>query len=150
MVHLYSSSVVCLQFAYIVRPHTWRMPQKTVNCFIFVCFRRCKNSTPVLTLAYKSTAAVASALQKDQTATALLTRCKVHAAAFVSVVSAVCLVRFLTLVSNYPKSQRSSAARLRFCCLRARGYCSRRSFPLCPRRPLYLPAKLIPFYHTTK
>ena len=54
-------------------------------------------------LAYKSTAAVASALQKDQTATALLTRCKIHAAAFVSVVSAGCLVHFLTFVSNLSK-----------------------------------------------
>ena len=57
----------------------------------------------MLPLAYKSTAAVASALQKGQTATALLTRCKVYAAAFVSVVSAVCLVRFLTFVSNLSK-----------------------------------------------
>ena len=58
----------------------------------------------MLPLAYKSTAAVASALQKDKTATALLTGCKVHAAAFVSVVSAGCLVHFLTLVSNLSKN----------------------------------------------
>ena len=64
--------------------------------------------------AYKSTAAVASALQKVQTATALLTRCKAHSAAFVSVVSAGCLVHFLTLVSNYTVSQRASTARASF------------------------------------
>lgn len=40
--------------------------------------------------------------------------CKVHAAAFVSVVSAVCLVRFLTLVNNLPISQRASTARISF------------------------------------
>ena len=71
-----------------------------MNRFLFVRFRRCKNSSPAFPLAYKSTAAVASALQKDQTATASLTGLKVYAAAFVSVVSAGCLVRFLTFVSN--------------------------------------------------
>ena len=68
----------------------------------------------MLPLAYKSTAAVASALQKEQTATALLTGFKAHSAAFVSVVSAGCLVHFLTLVSNYPKSQIASIARALF------------------------------------
>lgn len=87
---------------------------KTVNRFLFVCFRRCKNSSPVFPLAYKSTAAVASGLQKDQTATALLTRCKFYSAAFVSVVSTVCLVHFLTLVSIYPISQITSKARISF------------------------------------
>ena len=82
-----------------------------MNSFIFVCSRRCKNSTPAQTLAHKSTSAVAFGLQKGQTATALLTRCKAHAAAFVSVVSAGCLVHFLTLVSNYSISQRASTAR---------------------------------------
>ena len=61
-------------------------------------------------LAYKSTAAVASALQKDQTATALLTRCKVRAAAFVSVVSAGCLVRFLTFVGNLSKKSNNKCS----------------------------------------
>ena len=90
------------------------MPQKTVNRFLFVRFRRCKNSSPAFPLAYKSTAAVSSALQKDQTATASLTRCKAHAAAFVSVVSAGCLVHFLTLVSNLIVSQITSIARNSF------------------------------------
>lgn len=90
------------------------MPQKTVNRFLFVRFRRCKNSSPAFPLAYKSTAAVAFGLQKVQTATALLTSRKVYAAAFVSVVSACCLVHFLTIVSNQIISQITSIARASF------------------------------------
>ena len=82
------------------------MADATKNCESF-SFRLLSQVQKLLSsgsLAYKSTAAVASALQKDQTATALLTRCKAHSAAFVSVVSAVCLVHFLTLVSNLSKN----------------------------------------------
>ena len=67
----------------------------------------------MLTLAYKSTAAVAFAIQKYQTATASLTGLKVYAAAFVSVVSAV-RVHFLTLVSNLSNKSKSKFARTSF------------------------------------
>ena len=56
---------IMLRFTRIVRPGPsffspiiGRIPLKSVSRFIFVCSRRCKNSTPAFPLAYKSTAAV--------------------------------------------------------------------------------------------
>ena len=51
----FTYTVRSTQFTYIVRlhstPHTKRIPQKTVNSFLFVCSHRCKNSSPVSPLA---------------------------------------------------------------------------------------------------
>ena len=54
-------------------PIIGRIPLKSVNSFLFVCSHRCKNSSPALPLAYKSTVAFASGMFTYQTATALPT-----------------------------------------------------------------------------
>ena len=129
------------------------MADATKNCELFSfrslfagaktplqCYHWLIKAPPPLRLPFK----------KDQTATALLTGCKAHSAAFVSVVSAGCLVHFLTFVSNLSKKSNIYQGRIRFNCIHALGYISRSSFRLCLRRHLYLPAKLIHFYHTNK
>ena len=56
--HSSALHVVKAWFTYTVRPHTKRIPQKTVNSFIFVFFEGAKTPLQRFPLAYKSTAAV--------------------------------------------------------------------------------------------
>ena len=89
-------------------PIIGRIPLKSVNSFLFVFSRRCKNSTPAFPLAYKSTAAFASTLFTEHTAKAVVNWFQKFTRLHLFLLFlAYCCVRFLTLINNSSIFQRT-------------------------------------------